>query len=89
MLRGILIEIKEIFKYSSARQDFINLPQYLREYKTLSNDKNEKANHEIEELSRKCDELKSWKLKQEGSSNALFLKCQDKEKTISELKLQI
>jgi hypothetical protein len=53
VLRGILIEIKDIFKFS-ARGDLLQLPQYLRAFKASSKDECEKALKEVEKLKFKC-----------------------------------
>jgi hypothetical protein len=50
LLRGLLIEIKDIFKFS-ARGDLLQLPQYLRAFKASSKDECEKALNEVEKLS--------------------------------------
>ena len=94
MLRGLLIEIKDIFKFS-ARGDIMQLPQYLRAFKASSKDECEKALLEIEKLNYQCKELTSWKEEHQERLLAndreydLKVRCEENEKTITDLKDQL
>ena len=68
----------------------MNLPQFLRAYRASSKDECDKASKDIEVLKAKCLELSNWKKEQEDrvikKNYDLEIKCQENEKTISDLK---
>jgi hypothetical protein len=93
-LRGLLIEIKDIFKFS-ARGDIMQLPQYLRSFKASSKDECDKAIQEIDKLKYQCRELTNWKVEHEEKLIShekqydLLVRCEENEKTITDLKDQL